>query len=543
MKIVTGYKGEPHITSAQDRAWHQGIFGAGSYVLNIGQKLAGEIVTANEIRIMDGAISHQGCIAVIGHGTYDTLEIANGEQGKKRIDLVVARYSIDTETGEENLDLVVIEGTSTTGTPVAPSFTTGNIQAGDSPVDMPLYNVNIDGIAITSLTPRFTTIGTRVDTNNSVTDMGNTKVSKTGDTMTGTLFQNGTSLDTSVTPSANAYYVALRTRDKNNKTMGGVTAWIDSTDAIGTTFEGARVVNGEGKYNSLRLLVDASGNCKVIVSGTNAPAAWRSAINAVNKAGDTMTGALTIKHNQTNFPGYKLQHDGIQIGTRPSESKYASYVISDKAGERIGQMETAQYTDGSIENSIAVRNNVNGTATYKKFGIKLATDGTVSYTLASPEALRSAIGAAPTSHASSANTYGLGSTSNYGHVKTINGLTQSSHSDGTALSAYQGKVLNDKITALTNKVVFERIVVSDIPIGTVGKISNVTGTYTIPTSVLASTKKAIAIAGWGMGTAFLIPNNISITADNKIYYKIVNWNANTDQTDAKISVTILAVPK
>lgn len=54
-------------------------------------------------------------------------------------------------------------------------------------------------------------------------------------------------------------------------------------------------------------------------------------------------------------------------------------------------------------------------------------------------------GKAPTSHASSSNTYGLGSTSNYGHVKTINGLTQSSHSDGTALSAYQGKVLKDAI--------------------------------------------------------------------------------------------------
>ena len=56
-------------------------------------------------------------------------------------------------------------------------------------------------------------------------------------------------------------------------------------------------------------------------------------------------------------------------------------------------------------------------------------------------------GKAPTSHASSANTYGLGTTANYGHVKTINGLTQSSHSDGTALSAYQGKLLKDAIDA------------------------------------------------------------------------------------------------
>lgn len=58
-------------------------------------------------------------------------------------------------------------------------------------------------------------------------------------------------------------------------------------------------------------------------------------------------------------------------------------------------------------------------------------------------------GKAPTSHASSASTYGLGTTANYGHVKTINGLTQSSHSNGTALSAYQGYLLNASINSLT----------------------------------------------------------------------------------------------
>lgn len=52
---------------------------------------------------------------------------------------------------------------------------------------------------------------------------------------------------------------------------------------------------------------------------------------------------------------------------------------------------------------------------------------------------------APKSHASSGTTYGLGTTGNYGHVKTINNLTQASHVDGTALSAYQGKILNDLI--------------------------------------------------------------------------------------------------
>ena len=54
---------------------------------------------------------------------------------------------------------------------------------------------------------------------------------------------------------------------------------------------------------------------------------------------------------------------------------------------------------------------------------------------------------APTSHSSTDSTYGLGTTANYGHVKTINALTQSSHQVGTALSAYQGYVLNSNKAA------------------------------------------------------------------------------------------------
>lgn len=58
----------------------------------------------------------------------------------------------------------------------------------------------------------------------------------------------------------------------------------------------------------------------------------------------------------------------------------------------------------------------------------------------------------PTSHASSSTTYGVGTTSNYGHCKTINNVTTSSYTNGEALSAYQGKLLADRITALENLV-------------------------------------------------------------------------------------------
>ena len=44
-------------------------------------------------------------------------------------------------------------------------------------------------------------------------------------------------------------------------------------------------------------------------------------------------------------------------------------------------------------------------------------------------------------HASSATDYGVGSTSNYGHVKTVNDLDHNEFAAGEALSAYQGYLL------------------------------------------------------------------------------------------------------
>lgn len=52
---------------------------------------------------------------------------------------------------------------------------------------------------------------------------------------------------------------------------------------------------------------------------------------------------------------------------------------------------------------------------------------------------------APKSHASSGTTYGVGTTSNYGHCRVINNLTTSSATNGYALQAYQGKILKDLI--------------------------------------------------------------------------------------------------
>lgn len=63
---------------------------------------------------------------------------------------------------------------------------------------------------------------------------------------------------------------------------------------------------------------------------------------------------------------------------------------------------------------------------------------------------------APTMHAVADGTYGLGTYSAYGHVKTYQGLDFTG-ADAFALHANQGKVLNDKIVSFTNNFTFNRL--------------------------------------------------------------------------------------
>ena len=155
MDIITGYRGEPHITAEQDRSVNQGTFGEGSYVLDVGEQLRAEIASNTEIRIYDGVISHQGCTARIRKNAYDSVTIANGSQGMKRKDLVVARYTLNEGNGIESIDWVVIQGTPSASAPVLPEPTLGDIQAGDTVADMAMYEVDLDGINITAIVKLF----------------------------------------------------------------------------------------------------------------------------------------------------------------------------------------------------------------------------------------------------------------------------------------------------------------------------------------------------------------------------------------------------
>ena len=155
MRIITGYGGEAHITSNDDQSRHRGESGPGNYAFNVGSKFAATIVSNNEISIADGEGLMQGIHFRVDPSTYDSIELENGTQGKKRIDLICAHYEKDNVTQVESMTWKVIKGAETSGTPAAPAYDTGDIRTGARSVDAPWYQVTYDGLSISSVLPLF----------------------------------------------------------------------------------------------------------------------------------------------------------------------------------------------------------------------------------------------------------------------------------------------------------------------------------------------------------------------------------------------------
>lgn len=151
MELVTGRAGTPHITSQQDRQRNQGTFGEGACVLKTGNQLDPVVQSSNKIQIKDGALMFQGALFSVKVGTVDEVTIANGSQGMQRKDLIVARYTHNAGENVESAAWAVIQGTPAASNPVTPAYTEGDIQAGDTTVECPVFIVTLDGINITGV--------------------------------------------------------------------------------------------------------------------------------------------------------------------------------------------------------------------------------------------------------------------------------------------------------------------------------------------------------------------------------------------------------
>lgn len=158
--LITGYAGEEHIHSADQGSFNASFFGGGEYVMEAGNQLEASIMDNNTVRILDGDLLMQGRHIRIDVDTYEDITITTGTAGVNRNDLIVMQYSKDTSTDIETAELVVVKGTETEGTASDPEYTSGDILAGATFNQMPLYRVKVEGVVLTAVEPLFTTIPT-----------------------------------------------------------------------------------------------------------------------------------------------------------------------------------------------------------------------------------------------------------------------------------------------------------------------------------------------------------------------------------------------
>ena len=162
LKIVDGLRGKPHVTTNDHFGRHEGIVGISDYVLNVGRLFEMELISSNALRIYDGEGMIQGCHWRILPGTYETVTLSNGTQGKKRIDYVVARYEKNS-VGYENIEISVKEGEAASENPAPPTYTTGDIRAGDTVREMVLGEIEYEGINVVAVTPKFEVLMTMAE--------------------------------------------------------------------------------------------------------------------------------------------------------------------------------------------------------------------------------------------------------------------------------------------------------------------------------------------------------------------------------------------
>lgn len=149
MQIVTGRRGEPHVTSRQMQAVYRSFLGDFA-LLDIGEKLRAEAYSNDIVRVYDGVVSVQGIYAVISYDQYDEVYIEPVSVGKKRIDTIVLHYTKDNTLDVEDMQLDVVQGEEYTDNPIAPVVPEGgDAWEGTTDIQVAIYDVEVTNFGLT----------------------------------------------------------------------------------------------------------------------------------------------------------------------------------------------------------------------------------------------------------------------------------------------------------------------------------------------------------------------------------------------------------
>lgn len=157
--INTDPAAEAHVYAEDDAAIYQSIFGSDG-VLTIGQQCESQVISNNKVRVKDGVIVVGGHIARIPYGDYCDCEIANGQSGKNRNDIIIAKFVSTGTGGIDTMACEVKQGTATTDTATDPVLTQEDLYESGKIREMPLYRVKIEGLSIVGVEPMFDIVPT-----------------------------------------------------------------------------------------------------------------------------------------------------------------------------------------------------------------------------------------------------------------------------------------------------------------------------------------------------------------------------------------------
>lgn len=167
--VNTAPEAEPHIYAEDDAAIFQAMFGEDG-VSSIGQACKATVLSNNKVRIADGVLCVGGHFARIPYGEYVDCEIANGQSGKNRNDIIVAKLVTTGSGGIDTMTCEVKQGTANT-TATDPTLTQNDIYKGGKIRELPLYRVKLEGLNITAVEQLFTVNPTNKDLSNKLTEL------------------------------------------------------------------------------------------------------------------------------------------------------------------------------------------------------------------------------------------------------------------------------------------------------------------------------------------------------------------------------------
>lgn len=138
-------------------------------------------------------------------------------------------------------------------------------------------------------------------------------------------------------------------------------------------------------------LYNVADDTSALIIGNGDSDTSRSNALTVDWSGNVVTaGSVTTTGGASIVKDSRLNRDG----TAPSSTQWSRVIgVQDKDGELVGYIQAAQYNDGRILFQIlACNEKTDGTQANNSFGLIVAKDGTTSYSITNPTALRTALG-------------------------------------------------------------------------------------------------------------------------------------------------------